>query len=444
MTPLAPCDLVILGGTHVLADECMTSLRDGGLAIAGGRILAAGEGPAIEETYQGARVIDASGKIVMPGLINTHTHTPMTILRGYCDDMALTKWLEEYMWPWEHAHMNPVTVAAGTTLAIAEMVRAGITTFNDMYFFGMQSALAAREAGVRALVAEAYAQGGPCDFDSIVTGTGELVKCFSADPLITPAVAPHSLYAVGREQLLEMARLSEKHGLPLHIHMSETAGEVSDSILATGMRPPAYADSLGLLSSRTIAAHCVHLNDEEIDLLARRGAGVSHTPQSEMKLASGIARVPAMLEAGIAVGLGTDGAASNNVLDILQEAKAAALLHKVSTSDPTTLEAAAVVRMATSEAARCLGMDSEIGSLEAGKRADVIILDAEGPHAVPCYDACSHIAYVMKSADVSTVIIEGRVVMEDRLLATIDEEKAIWEVRRLERLTVQPEAGQGA
>lgn len=441
MDPQAPCDLLILGGTHVLVDESMRDISDGGLAIRDGRIVAVGERAALEQSYRCATVIDASGKIVMPGLINTHTHTPMTILRGYRDDLSLNEWLENYIWPWEHEHVNPDTVAAGSQLAIAEMVRAGITTFNDMYFYAMSTALVAREAGVRALVAEAYAEGGPHDFDYTLAGTAELVSTFASDPLIRPTVAPHSLYAVAEEQLAEMARLSERYGLPLHVHLSETAGEVQDSLDRTGMRPPAYADSLGLLHSRTIAAHCIHLNDDEIDLIARRGAGVSHTPQSEMKLASGIARVPAMLEAGIAVGLGTDGAASNNVLDILEEAKATALLHKVVASDPTVLDANTVVRMATIEAARSLGMGDEIGSLETGKRADVIILDTDAPHAVPCYDPCSHITYVMKAADVSTVIIEGRVVMDGRRLATIDEEKAMSDVRRLARQTGRQKAG---
>ena len=430
----APCDLLILGGTHVLVDESMSVIADGAMAIDGGRIAAVGDRATLEKTYAGKTTIDASGRIVMPGLINTHTHTPMTIVRGYGDDLVLDQWLQKYMWPWEHEHINPATVTAGSTLAIAEMIRGGITTFNDMYFFAMSTAVAACEAGMRALVAEAYAEGGPHDFDYTIAGTRELVDSFGSDPLVSPTVAPHSLYAVKREQLLEMAKLSDDYGLALHIHLSETTGEVKDSVEATGMRPPAYADSLGLLHSRTIGAHCVHLDDGEIELLAGRGVGVSHTPQSEMKLASGIARVSAMLEAGIDVGLGTDGAASNNVLDILEEAKATALLHKVVAADPTVLDARTVVNMATLGAARSQGLGDEIGSLEAGKRADVIMLDLDSAHAAPCYEPHSHITYVLKAADVSTVLIEGRVVMDSGRLTTVDEEKAISEVRRLARM----------
>jgi 5-methylthioadenosine/S-adenosylhomocysteine deaminase len=435
MSPVTSCDLLVLGGTLLRMDEDMTAIGDGALAVRGGRILAAGPRDDIESSYRAPATVYAAGKIVMPGLVNSHTHTPMAVLRGYGDDLALKEWLEDYVWPWEHAFINPETVRVSSRLAIAEMLLGGTTTFSDMYFYGAATAEVASSAGMRAVVGEGYAEGGPYGFEHMRSGTSELIRSFSNSELITPSVIAHSVYAVTEEHLLGCLELAGTCDLMLQIHIAETAGEVGDVLSRTGMRPVAYADSLGLLGPRTLAVHCVHCTGEEIALLSERGVGVSHTPQSEMKLSSGVAPVPAMLSAGITVGLGTDGVASNNVLDMFAEAKAAALLHKVTTGDPTALDARTVARMATVDGARAIGLGDETGSLEPGKRADVILIDMDRPHAVPCHDPYSHFAYAMKASDISTVIVEGSIVVDERELVTIDLERATREVVELARRT---------
>lgn len=430
MTP-PEADLLLLGGTLVTMNECMDVIDDCGLAISDGTVVAAGSCEDIVAAHQAAETIDTHGRLIMPGLVNTHTHTPMMVLRGLTDDLALMEWLQSCIWPWEHRHINPETVRINSQLALAEMVKAGITTFNDMYFYGTVTARLARQAGMRAVVAEPYAEGGPYGFNEAMRALDAFIDEFNGDPLVIPAVGPHSAYACTREQLVTMSKAAERYGAPIHVHISETADEVERVTADRGARPPAYLDSLGLLKPTTIAAHCIHVDDPEVDLLARRGVAVSHTPQCEMKLSSGIAPIRRMLDAGMTVGLGTDGASSNNVLDILQEIKAAALLHKVASGDPTVLDARSVVRMATVDGAAALGLGELTGSLEPGKRADVIVLDMDAPHAVPCYDPFSHLAYAARAADVRTVLIDGRVVMRERALETIDEQRAIAEVRGL-------------
>lgn len=434
--PRAPleADLLILGGTVIPMNRDMEVIADGAVAIIDGKIAALGSRDRVTGACTARQSIDATGKLVMPGLINTHTHTPMTVLRGYGDDMALDEWLNKSIWPWEHEHVNPDTVRANSRLAIIEMVRAGITTFADMYFYGTATAPLVSEIGVRAVLGEAYAEGGPYPFDHTVQATAELVERYADDPLLTVSVVAHSAYACTRERLLKCAEMAAEYGAPLHTHLSETLDETETVLAQTGMRPVAYMDSLGILTPGTVAAHCIHIDSEEMGLLAERGVSVSHTPQSEMKLASGVAPIPEMLAAGLTVGLGTDGVASNNVLDVFEEMKAAALLHKVTTGDPTALDARTVCRMATIDGARALGMGDEVGSLEPGKSADVILVDLDSPHAVPCSNPFSHAAYVLGGSDVATVIIEGRTIMLDRQLLTVDEEAAIREVQGLQGL----------
>jgi len=426
----SPADILILGGTVLPMNDAMEIIEDGGLAIKGDSILAVGASDSIRASFSAPKTIGASGRLVMPGLINTHTHTPMTILRGFKDDLALQAWLDS-IWPWEHEHINPATVRVNSCLAMAEMIHAGITTFNDMYFYGTETARLASEVGMRALISEPYAEGGPYDFNYMVRATENMMDEFADDELIVPTVAPHSMYACTKDQLIECAELAAHYDCPVHTHLAETEGETEMVLSAQGVRPVAYADSLGLLHSRTILAHCVQVDDEEIELLRERGVGVSHNPQSNMKLASGAAPVPAMLRVGLDVGLGTDGAASNNVLDILEEVKAAALLHKVISGDATAVEAPVAARMATIVGARVLGLSDRVGSLEPGKLADIITLDVDRPHMAPCYNPFSHVVYVARGSDVCTVIINGRVVMEERELTTIDEAEAVRSVRDL-------------
>jgi 5-methylthioadenosine/S-adenosylhomocysteine deaminase len=419
------CTILIVGGTVLPMDGSMRVIEDGTVAIVGDSIAAVETRDDFSGTLTADTIIDASRKLVMPGLVNTHTHTPMTVLRGHGDDMVLQDWLQGTIWPWERKHINPESVLVSSRLAIAEMLRAGITTFNDMYFYGMVTANLARETGIRALISEPYADGGVYTFDEMLTATTELMKEFSDDPLVVPCIAPHSAYAATKEQLRKCAELSAEYAAPLHTHLSETAEENASVLETTGMRPVAYMDSLGLLTRRTIAGHCVHIEQDEIDLMRERGVGVSHNPQSEMKLASGVAPVPAMVASGLKVGLGTDGAASNNVLDIFEEVKAAALLHKVTSGDPTTLDARIVAAMATRVGAEVLGLGESVGTLEAGKKADIIMLDFDSPHMTPCYNPYSHVAYVAKGSDVDTVIVNGRVLMRGRELLTIDLEMAL-------------------
>ncbi|MHB8896475.1 MAG: amidohydrolase [Candidatus Geothermincolia bacterium] len=432
MRDLTTVDMLILGGTVLPMNENMDVIADGGIAIADGLIAAVGTRALIETGFMARRTIDASDRLVMPGLINTHTHTPMTILRGFKDDMALEQWLDS-IWPWEHENVNPTSVKANSRLAMAEMIGSGITTFSDMYFYGTVTARLASEVGMRALVCEPYADGGPCDFDYMVSATARLMEEFAGDPLVIPTVGPHSLYALSREQLQTCVKLAGKYQSPVTIHLAETRDETATIQSRYGMRPVAFADSLGLLTARTIAGHCVQVDDSEIELLAEREVGVAHMPQSNMKLSSGVAPVPAMLSSGVKVGLGTDGAASNNILDILEEMKAAALIHKVTSGDASAVDAITATRMATIEGARALGLEGSIGSLEPGKKADVITVNLQSPHMTPCYNPFSHIAYVARGSDVETAIIDGRVVMEDRQLLTIDVDEAVRDVRDLAR-----------
>jgi len=424
-------DLLVLGGTVLPMNDAMDAIEDGGVAVKGGRVAAVAGRGEIEASYRAAEVVDARDCLVMPGLINTHGHTPMTILRGYGDDLPLDEWLNSYIWPWEHEHVNPYTVGINSKLAMAEMIRSGTTTFCDMYFFGAVTARVARDCGIRAVGSEAYAEGGPRDFDSTVAAARELMLEFADDELVVPSVSAHSLYAVSEEQLLALAEIAREFGSIYQIHLAETQDETATVLSQTGMRPVAYADRLGLLNEKTLASHCVQLNPDEIEVVASRGCGVSHTPQSEMKLASGISPVEAMIEAGVKVSLGTDGVASNNVLDIFEEMKAAALLAKISTGNTQALDARTVARLATIDGARAIGMEETLGSLEPGKLADITVVGLDSPHATPCHDPFSHLAYVLGGRDVRTVIINGAVVMKDREVLTMDVEEAISDVRGL-------------
>lgn len=425
-----PCDLLLSGGTVLPINEEMDVIEDGAVAVGGDTILAVGPRASVEAEYSASRTMDASDALVMPGLVNGHAHTPMTILRGYKDDLPLEAWLAQIQ-PWEQKNVNPDSVRANSLLAIAEMMSAGITTVNDMYFYGTVTACVAMDSGIRALVSEPYAEGGPYGFDDMVDALAGLMEEFGEGGLITPTVGPHSVYGCTKEQLLECARLAERYGSPLVIHLAESKGETASVMEQQGMRPVAYAHALGLLTERTIAAHCVDVRPDEIELLAGLGVAVIHLPHSNMKLASGIAPIPALLDAGIKVGLGTDGAASNNVLDILEEVKTAALLDKISTGDAAALGAAEACRMVTVEGARALGLADATGSLEVGKKADIITVRLDSPHMTPCYNPYSHLVYAANGSDVDTVVIDGKVVMEDRELKTIDVEKAISDVRSL-------------
>jgi 5-methylthioadenosine/S-adenosylhomocysteine deaminase len=427
-------DLLLVNGTVITMDSDRTVLETGTVAIKDGTIVAVGASDSLKDKFKAREIIDANGKIIMPGLINTHTHAAMVIFRGLADDLLLQEWLEDYIWPAEAKYINAATVRMGTLLAIAEMIRSGTTTFNDMYFFEDEVAQAAKEAGIRAMVGE-----GLVDFPTPNKKTPQegldytemLIKKWRNDPLITVTVAPHAPYTCSPEVLKAAKNLSDKYNVPFHIHLSETEKEVEDIQKKYGLTPVGYLGSLGVLGDNVIAAHCVHLTEEDIQLIAQRKVGVAHNPQCNMQLGSGVAPIPDLLAAGVKIGLGTDGAASNNDLNMFEEMDAAAKLHKVFRYDPTVIDAQSVVEMATIGGARVLGLDDQIGSIEKGKRADAIIINTNKPHTVPLYDPYSQIVYAIDGADVETVIIEGRVVMCNHKILNINEEEIIQDIRAL-------------
>ena len=401
-----------------------TILAEGAVAVEDGRIAAVGPARDLAAAYPAARRIDAGGGVVLPGLINTHTHVPMVLFRGLADDLVLLEWLEEHIFPAEAEHVDEEFVRWGTRLACLEMLRGGITTFVDMYFFEDAIAEEAERCGMRAVLGETLIDFPAPDhatWDEAVAYIRDFVARWRDHPRITPAVAPHSAYTVSGEHLVAAHRLATELDAPMLIHVSEDRGELERVRKATGRTSVDYLAHLGVLDDRVLAAHMVWPSASEIELLAERGVGVAHCPQSNMKIAAGVAPVPAMLAAGVAVGLGTDGAASNNDLDLFEEIDTAAKLHKVTALDPTVVTARQALAMATILGARALDMESEIGSLEVGKRADLIVVRSDGFHQLPHYNAYSLLTYSTKSSDVETVIIDGRLVVEQGRVLTVDE-----------------------
>jgi 5-methylthioadenosine/S-adenosylhomocysteine deaminase len=427
-------DLLILGGLVLTVDDADTVWRDGGLAIRDGALVAVGSRTEIEAAYTAPSSLNATGRLIMPGLINAHTHAPMTVYRGLGDDLPLDSWLKEYIWPAEARTVNAEMVYWGTLLAACEMIRAGMVLFSDMYFFEDDIGRAARDVGMRAVLGEALV-----DFPSPNTKTPaaglayvrDSFQRWEGDSLVRVSLQPHSCYACSADLLLQCKELADEFGAIVLTHAAETAQEIEDVVARTGDRPVPFLDRLGLLDDRMVLAHGVHVNQDEIALLAERGSHVSHNPQSNMKLASGVAPVPDLLAAGVNVALATDGAASNNDLSLWAEMQTAALLHKVHTGDPTVLPARTVVRMATRGGAQAMGMGDLLGSLEPGKRADVVVLDLDRPHLVPMYDPYSHLVYAAGPSDVRTVLIEGRFVLKDREILRVDEAEVMARVRQM-------------
>jgi 5-methylthioadenosine/S-adenosylhomocysteine deaminase len=405
-------------------DNTRRVIDDGAMAISGGRILAIGTRAEVDAKYTARQTLDAAGKVVIPGLINTHTHIPMTLFRGLADDLDLQEWLTKYIFPAEAKNVTEDFVRTGTQLGLAEMIRGGTTTYCDMYYFEDAIADETQKAGVRGLLGETVIDFPVADNKTnaeAMAYTERFVKKWQGNPLIVPAIAPHAPYTVSEEHLRAVRAFSDRTNAPVVIHVAETRKEVEDIEKAHGARPVTYLARIGFLNNRTIAAHVVWANAEEIALLKQLGVGVAHNPQSNMKLASGIAPVPQMLAADVAVGLGTDGAASNNDLNLWEEMDTAAKLHKVATGDPKVVSAEQAFEMATIRGARALHLDSQIGSLEVGKRADLAIVDLDDLSQTPLYNIYSQLVYATKADDVLTVIIEGRVVMLDRRLLTLDE-----------------------
>ncbi|MGE5359570.1 MAG: amidohydrolase family protein, partial [Bacteroidales bacterium] len=368
------------------------------------------------------------------GLINTHTHAPMVLYRGLADDLALMDWLQNYIFPAEAKTVSPEFVRVGTRLAALEMIQSGTTTFTDMYYFEEEIAKATREAGMRGVLGQTIINFPVADAktpEEALARTEAFMKAFKSDDLIVPAVAPHSMYTVDAKWLRAARALADKYALPVVLHISETQDEVKTSLEKFKLRPVHYLESIGFWGPRTIAAHGVWLNDEEIATLARRGVALSHNPESNMKLASGIAPIVRCLDAGMTVGLGTDGAASNNDLDMFEAMRQAAFLQKVQTADPRALPATIALEMATIRGARALGMERLIGSLEAGKRADLITISMKGARQTPMYNAVSHLVYVSKGDDVQNSIVNGRVLMRARRVTTLNEPQVLADARAM-------------
>lgn len=444
-------DLILKNAVVVTMDEQFNLYDPGAVAIRGETILAAGQQNDILEQYFADQVIDCRGKILMPGLINAHTHVPMTLLRGLADDLRLDVWLLGYMMPVEREFVSPDFVRLGTGLACAEMVRGGVTTFADMYYFEEDIAKATAQAGLRGICGQTVLKFPTPDaqsYEESLAYARDYIQRWKNHSLIIPAVAPHAPYTCTDEILRACAQLAIELDVPLHIHLSETAQEVENMRREQGMPVIPYVKKLGLLEAKVIAAHCVHVDEGEMRTFMHYNTGVAHNPSSNLKLASGIAPVKKMLELGLNVGIGTDGPASNNDLDMFEEMRLASFLAKGSTGDPTALPALATLAMATCNGAKALHVDHLTGSLKAGKRADLILLDLAPVHNSPRFQRdpqgiYSQIVYAAKAMDVSDVMVNGQWLMRDRNLLTVNEEELLKEAenyaKRIDIFLIQRE-----
>ena len=430
-------DLLINGGTVVTMDGDRLILEDGAVAVKGDVISAIGFRTDLEKKYIADQTIDARGKLVLPGFINGHTHVPMTLFRGLHDDVTLDEWLHKYIFPAEAKNVTEEFVRWGTRLAAGEQIRGGITTFADMYYFEDAVAEETKKAGMRGVLGETFIDfPAPDNKDeaAMLAYTEKFLQRWQNDPFIHAAPAPHSIYTCSQKTLQDAAALARKYHAPILIHVAEMKKELDDSRAQNGTTPVQYLNKIGVLGPDVVAAHCIFVDDTDRKLLAEKQVGCVHNPSSNMMLASGVSPVPELRAAGVAVGLGTDGpAGSNNDLDLMEEMDLAAKLQKITKMNPLALGAKAVVEMATIDGAKALHMEKEIGSLEAGKKADVIVISLNEPNAVPMYDVYAQLAYALKGSDVETVVIGGRVVMREHQLLTIKEDEAIAKAREYQK-----------
>jgi 5-methylthioadenosine/S-adenosylhomocysteine deaminase len=428
----APVDLVLANAIVVTVDDAFRVLSPGSVAIDGPRIVAVDRPDVIAERYAGREQIDLTGHIVLPGLINAHTHAPMVLYRGLADDLALMEWLEQYIFPAEAQTVSPAFVRTGTALAAVEMIRSGTTLFADMYYFEEEIAEVTRQAGLRGVLGQTIIQFPVADAPTPADGLARaeaFIQKFKDDPLIVPSVAPHALYTNDDATLLAARDLAVRYGVPLQIHLAETEDEVRVTQERHRARPVGYLDRIGFWAPVTLAAHGVWVNAAEAKVLADRGVGVSHNPESNMKLASGTAPVPEYLRLGTRLGLGTDGAASNNNLDMFEAMRQAALLHKLQSRDPRVVSAREALTLATIGGARAVGMEDRIGSIAAGKLADVIAVRTDQARHVPMYDPVSHLVYATGGDDVVLTIVNGRILFKDGVVRTLDEGRVISDAR---------------
>ncbi len=426
-------DTIFINAFVLTMDKTLTQFSPGAVAVKGDSIIAVGLADDITKEYSADETIDCNGKVLMPGLVNAHTHVPMTLLRGLADDLRLDVWLMGYMMPVEREFVSPEFVRLGTLLACAEQIRSGITTFNDMYYFEEHVAQAAADAGLRAVCGQTvmkFPAPDAASYEDSLQMAREFIQKWKDHPLIVPAVSPHAPYTCTEEILRATAELAREFDVPLHTHLSETAFEVDNMRNENGMPVIPYVKKQGLLDAKLIAAHCVHVDAGEIRTLHHAGAGVSHNPSSNLKLASGFAPVMKMLEAGLNVGIGTDGPASNNDLDMFEEVRLAAFIAKAVTNDPTSLPASQALLMATRLGAQALHIGHLTGSVEVGKRADLILVDVSPVHNAPSFkraadNAYAQIVYASKSTDVSDVMVNGKWLMRDHELLTLKEDELL-------------------
>jgi 5-methylthioadenosine/S-adenosylhomocysteine deaminase len=426
-------DILFLNAHILTMDEKMNQYNRGALAVTGDSIIAVGFEHEVTEKYSGNETIDCRGKILMPGLVNAHTHVPMTLLRGIADDLRLDVWLQGYMWPVEREFASPEFVRLGTAIACAELIKSGVTTFNDMYFYEDAVATATAQAGMRGLCGQSilkFPTPDAASYEDAMEKAREYIKKWKGHPLIIPTIAPHAPYTTTPQILRETADLAKEFDVPLHTHLAETFFEVENMRNENGMPVIPYVKKQGLLEAKVIAAHCVHIDAGEIRTLHHAGAGVSHNPSSNLKLASGFAPVVKMLEVGLNVGIGTDGPASNNDLDMFEEVRLAAFVAKAVTNDPTSLPAPQALLMGTRLGAQALHIGHLTGSLTPSRRADLILVDLSPVHNSPAFrrsadNAYAQIVYAGKSSDVSDVMINGKWVMRDRKLLTLNESELL-------------------
>lgn len=423
-------DTIFTNAFVLTMDETLTQFSPGAVAVRGDSIVAVGMADEVTRDYSADEVIDCGGKVLMPGLVNAHTHVPMTLMRGLADDLRLDVWLMGYMMPVEREFVSPQFVRLGTLLACAELIRSGVTTFNDMYYFEEDVAQAAADSGVRAVCGQTvmkFPAPDAASYEDSLQMAREFIQRWKDHPLIVPAVSPHAPYTCTAEILQATAQLAREFDVPLHTHLSETAFEVENMRNENGMPVIPYVKKQGLFEAKVIAAHCVHVDVGEIRTLHHLGAGVSHNPSSNLKLASGFAPVMKMLEIGLNVGIGTDGPASNNDLDMFEEVRLAAFIAKAVTNDPTSLPASQALLMATRLGAQALHIGHLTGSVEVGKRADLILIDVSPLHNAPSFkraadNAYAQIVYASKSTDVSDVMVNGKWLMRNRQLLTLNED----------------------
>ncbi|MBU0483248.1 MAG: amidohydrolase [Proteobacteria bacterium] len=430
---IGPPDLLVTGRYLLTGSSEKTIQENSGVVIAGDKVLETGATSRLAAKYPGIARIDEPHGLIMPGLVNVHTHAAMSCFRGLADDLPLMQWLQEYIFPVE-SKLTSEIVYQSTLLSIMEMIRSGTTSFCDMYLFAKDVARAASEVGMRAWVGEVLYDFPSPNYGELAAGFAYVEEMFAEyrdHHLITITVDPHAVYTCSPELLVRLKETAVKHGALYVIHLSENADEVKGALERFGKTPVMHLENLGLLDDKVLADHCVVLTDEEIALLAARGVKVAHCPESNMKLASGVARVPEMLKAGITVGLGTDGSASNNDVDMFGEMSTAAKLHKVYNLDPTVMDAETTVHMATMGGAQALAAGGQIGTIESGKKADLIVLDLNKPHLTPLYHVPSHLVYAARGGDVIHSVINGQVVMKNRTMLTMDEEAVMARMRAI-------------